>query len=260
MDSIVQTIILGLTFGLVSNLHCIGMCGPIAMALPLQRDSKWKSALGISTYTLGRSAGYATLGVIAGFIGLSAQTLGVLQWLSIISGLVIIIFAWGGYLNHVKGSQFIQRTLIRGMGRLMQSRGRKTQVGKLLAIGLINAFLPCGMVYVALVSAINTGSISGSVAHMISFGVGTLPGFLFLGVLKNYFQRFQLFNRKIVLASLITVVGSAMVLRGLNLGIPYLSPKVEMMLTADNKDQDSNTKPVSAKMECCSTSNKCSDR
>jgi len=230
------------------------------MALPLQRDSKWKSVLGISTYTLGRSAGYAILGIIAGFIGLSAQTLGVLQWLSIISGFVIIIFAWSGYLNHVKGSQLIQRSLIRGMGRLMQSKGGRTRFEKLLAIGLINAFLPCGMVYVALVAAINTGSITGSVVHMISFGVGTLPGFLFLGVLKNYFQRFQLFKRKIVLATLITVVGSAMVLRGLNLGIPYLSPKVEMMLTADNEDQNPKTNPVSAKMECCSTSNKCSDK
>lgn len=260
MDSIVQIVLLGLSFGLVTNLHCIGMCGPIAMALPLQRNSRWKSALGITTYTLGRSAGYASLGIIAGFIGLSAETMGVLQWLSILSGILIILFAWGGYLNQVKGATFIQRTLVKGMGRLMQSKGGRTRYGKLLAIGIINAFLPCGMVYIALITAINTGSIGGSVAHMISFGVGTLPGFLFLGVLKNYFQRFHLFSRKLVLTTLITIVGSAMILRGMNLGIPYVSPKVEKILTVQDSDPEASAHPVSATMECCSSSDKCSEK
>jgi sulfite exporter TauE/SafE len=266
MDSLIQVIILGGLLGLVSNLHCIGMCGPIAMALPLNRANKLTIAGGITAYTIGRSFGYALLGLIVGFIGLSANLLGVLQWLSIAAGIFIIIYAWTGYVSGKTGNNFINKLLMRSMGQLMK-RNKNRNTLKLLGIGFLNAFLPCGMVYVALLGAMNTGSINYSLIYMLAFGIGTLPGFIFLGALKDYFNHLTFFSKKTVLASLISLVGVFMILRGMNLGIPYISPKVEMMVAKGEKSQqkkgnnNSEDVKIEAKMSCCSSAkDECEDK
>lgn len=255
MDSIIQVILLGGTLGLISNLHCIGMCGPIAMALPLNRSSKLSIAGGITAYTAGRSLGYALLGIVVGLIGLSASLLGILQWLSVIAGVFILLYAWTGYISGKSGNGWIKRLLMRSMGRLMKQTKNKSTL-KLVGIGLINAFLPCGMVYVALLGAINTGSMEHSLIYMLSFGIATLPGFIFLGALKDYFNRLRFFSRKTVLASLISLVGIFMILRGLNLGIPYISPKIEMMVQKEDSTSTNmgNDAKVEAELSCCSSS------
>jgi len=108
------------------------------------------------------------------------------------------------------------------------------------------------MVYIALISALNAGIVQNSMIYMFFFGLGTLPGFIFLGVLKDFFARISFFNRKFVLASLISVVGLFMVIRGLNLGIPYVSPKIEIMMAKEEDNADDKPK-IRAKMSCCST-------
>lgn len=250
MDSLVQIIVLAFSLGLVTNLHCIGMCGPIAMALPLNRKSKATIAGGITSYSLGRSFGYTLMGLVVGFIGLSASLLGVLQWLSIISGIAIIFFAWGAYYNGKGKSTWFNKIVMRTMSKFL--KGKPAGATKLLGIGFINAFLPCGMVYVALGFALSMGSVQNAMIYMFVFGLGTLPGFIFLGVLKDFFSRISFFNRKFVLATLISVVGLFMVIRGLNLGIPYVSPKIEMMMAKENDDAKHSPK-MEAKMSCCSS-------
>ncbi|HLV42408.1 MAG TPA: sulfite exporter TauE/SafE family protein [Brumimicrobium sp.] len=250
MDSIVNIVFVAFSLGLVTNLHCIGMCGPIAMALPLNRKSKLTIAGGITSYSLGRSFGYTLMGVLVGIIGLSAAMLGALQWLSIISGILIIFFAWGAYYKGRGKSTWFNKMVMRTMSKFLKGKPAKTP--KLIGIGFINAFLPCGMVYIALISALNAGSIQNSMIYMFFFGIGTLPGFIFLGVLKDYFARINFFNRKLVLASLVSVVGVFMILRGLNLGIPYISPKMEMMMS-NEKENSSHQPKVEAKMSCCSS-------
>jgi sulfite exporter TauE/SafE len=250
MDSIIATVSFAFSLGLVTNLHCIGMCGPIAMALPLNRQSKLTIAGGITSYSLGRSFGYTLMGVIVGIIGLSAAMLGVLQWLSIISGILIILFAWGAYYKGNGKSTWFNKMVMRTMSKFL--KGKPAGTPKLMGIGFINAFLPCGMVYAALMYALNTGSIQNSMIFMFTFGIGTLPGFLFLGVLKDFFKKINFFNRKLVLASLISIVGVLMVLRGLNLGIPFISPKTEMMM--DKAEGNTSDQPkIEAKMSCCSS-------
>ncbi|PKR81547.1 hypothetical protein CW751_03205 [Brumimicrobium salinarum] len=249
MDSIINIVFIAFSLGLVTNLHCIGMCGPIAMALPLNRKSKTTIAGGITAYSLGRSFGYTTMGVIVGLIGLSASMLGVLQWLSIASGVLIIIFAWGAYYKGKARTSWFNKWVMKAMSRFLKSKPAGTP--KLIGIGFINAFLPCGMVYVALISALNVGGIENAMLYMFFFGLGTLPGFLFLGAMKDYFAKMQVFNRKMVLASLISLVGVFMILRGMNLGIPYVSPKMEMVVSAQ-KETKKETKNIEAKMSCCS--------
>lgn len=250
MDSIINIVVLAFSLGLVTNLHCIGMCGPIAMALPLNRKSKASITGGITSYSIGRSLGYTLMGVVVGIIGLSASVLGVLQWLSIISGLLIIFFAWGAYYKGGGKSTWFNKMVMRTMSKFL--KGKPAGTPKLMGIGFINAFLPCGMVYIALISALNAGSVQNSMIYMFFFGLGTLPGFIFLGVLKDFFARANFFNRKFVLASLISVVGLFMVLRGLNLGIPYVSPKIEMMMAKGEKEGLGEPK-MEAKMTCCSS-------
>lgn len=257
MGEIITLVIAAFSLGLVTNLHCIGMCGPIAMALPLNRKSQITIAGGITSYSIGRSLGYASLGVIVGLIGVSATLLGVLQWISIISGILIVVFAWGHFYNFSSGGSFIHKWVMKAMSRLLKNKSKKSNPSRLLGIGLINAFLPCGMVYVALLGALNAGNLANSTLFMFVFGIGTLPGFIFLGALKDSFAKLAFFNKRVVLASLVSIVGVFMILRGLNLGIPYISPKMEMVMAKHDKNKPhaiNEDLKVEAKMSCCSKS------
>lgn len=242
---------LAFTLGLLANFHCIGMCGPISLALPLNRKNKATTTTGIMTYTVGRSLGYALLGVIIGAIGFSADLLGVLQWLSILSGILIILFAWRNYYAFAPRFNAFNSFITKKIGVLFKRNREKKSYGTLGLIGLLNAFLPCGMVYVALLSAMNAGSVSQAALFMFVFGIGTAPGFLVLALLKNKvtFSRFS--NNKIMVASLVSLVGLLILLRGLNLGIPMISPRMEMTQTIQVDDNESHVEEK-AVMSCCS--------
>lgn len=237
---------LALTMGLVSNLHCLGMCGPIALALPLNRSSNTTKAVGIGAYSLGRSFGYALLGLIVGFIGMSADLLGVLQWLSIISGALIILFAWRGYYNFNIGSNVISSKVMGFMGAFLKRKEKKGN-SRLLGFGFVNAFLPCGMVYLSLITAMNFGSIPYSMLFMFLFGLGTSPGFFAIALMP--FSKSWFSGKKVLVASLVTVVGIAMILRGMNLDIPIISPKMQTVQSADDG-------ATQASFSCCSASKK----
>jgi sulfite exporter TauE/SafE len=257
MGELVTIVIAAFTLGLVTNLHCIGMCGPIAMALPLNRKSKWTVAGGITSYSVGRSLGYASLGIIVGLIGVSATLLGVLQWISIVSGILIVLFAWGHFYSISSRGSFINKWVMKAMSKLLKNKSKKSNPSRLLGIGVINAYLPCGMVYVALLGALNAGNLVNSTLFMFVFGIGTLPGFIFLGALKDTFAKLKFFNKRVVLASLISIVGVFMILRGMNLGIPYISPKMEMVMAKHNKNNSEGIQKdlkIEAKMSCCSES------
>ena len=256
MDSLINLFILSFGLGLLSNFHCIGMCGPIALALPLNRTTNWTASLGVFLYTFGRSLGYAILGLIVGFIGVSADLFGILQWLSIVSGVLIIIFAWSAYFKNAFNLGFVNRWVSKSMGKIFKNKANKGRNKRLTTFGFVNAFLPCGMVYVALLSALNTGSMVNSSLFMVFFGLGTLPGFLVLALLKNRLFSWNFLSKKVVIASLVSVVGLAIVLRGMNLGIPYISPKLEMVQKMEGESSEEEMT-----MSCCSSSKKeCSDK
>lgn len=239
-----ELLVIALTLGLVSNFHCLGMCGPISLALPINRKNSLTKILGISYYTIGRGFGYASLGVIVGLIGMSASLLGVLQWLSIASGILIVIFAWRGYFNFGLNNSFFSRRVQKFMSSFLQKSKSKKNGLSLISFGFVNAFLPCGMVYVALLSALNFGNVGNAMLFMFAFAIGTAPGFLILALFKGFKTRF--FTKKIVVASLVSIVGLLMIVRGMDLGIPYLSPKMEITnVNEPDKKQE-------ASMSCCS--------
>jgi sulfite exporter TauE/SafE len=232
--------------GVISNLHCLGMCGPIALAIPLNRSSKSGMLFGILQYHLGRILVYAILGYIVGYIGMGIKLFGILQAISIIAGIGIIIYAWRNKLTFFKNpfTSSLRHTslLSRSMGKIMRSESPL----KSFLLGALNGLLPCGMVYTALITAVVLGTPLLSATSMLAFGLGTLPGLvafsLFAQQLGNPIR--SKINR--YLPYLITVVGLLIILRGMNLNIPYISPKVSF---SEEKKE--------VVMDCCHKSTKC---
>jgi len=212
-------------FGLISSFHCIGMCGPIAMMLPVDRNSQAKKTSQIITYHLGRLSAYAAIGLVFGLLGKGLFLAGIQQKLSIFIGIAMItiilipekVFAKYNFSKPVF-------KLISKIKTTLGSQFKNKSYKSLFTIGLLNGFLPCGMVYVALFGAIAMQNESLGVLYMVLFGLGTVPmmssvvylnSFLTIPV-RNKIQKF--------IPYVAVIIGILFIFRGLGLGIPYLSP------------------------------------
>jgi sulfite exporter TauE/SafE len=251
METILFT---GLILGLASNVHCLGMCGPIALVLPLNRTNNWTILGGTLQYNLGRTLMYGVLGIIFGLLGVTIQIFGILQWMSIVAGIALVVFAWRKQLKvwfpHVSNPFGVQKGIQKLMGKSMKSKSRF----RLLAFGAINGLLPCGMVYVALLNALLAESLVSSSLAMVAFGVGTLPIMIFVPFMSNKIgaETRKKLNRSI--PYVLTVVGLMIALRGMNLGIPYVSPRISVpageMIT-NSSDTPNKVASPAVEMECC---------
>ncbi|PKP44889.1 MAG: hypothetical protein CVT95_10300 [Bacteroidetes bacterium HGW-Bacteroidetes-12] len=215
--------------GLLGSLHCVGMCGPIAFALPLKKSSKLYQVFGAVIYNFGRIITYALLGFIFGFFGQGIKLASSQQFLSIAIGVILIasVFFPLSWLNKLNPNNKI----IQLIGSVKQQLGlllRSSKPFNLLRIGLLNGFLPCGLVYTALGGAIATGNTQEGVWFMVFFGLGTLP-LMFLAVQFANFVSLAFRNKiRKIFPFLLVLIGVLFVLRGLNLNIPYLSPKINV--------------------------------
>ena len=221
-------ILSGLALGFLGSLHCIGMCGPIALALPSQSKSKFSFYSGRILYNLGRVLTYSIMGLIVGLIGQKINLGGYQQIVSITLGAVILIAV---LLPASIKKYFIRSKLIQSITKLLQSSigvlFRKGSQSSLFGIGVLNGFLPCGFVYVALAGAVALSNVEKSILFMALFGIGTIPAMFSASIVTNLLgQDFRTrIHRAIpVFASVLAVI---FILRGLNLGIPYLSPKLK---------------------------------
>lgn len=214
--------------GLVGSLHCAGMCGPLALALP----TAMRPATGVlppaATFVLGRFAynsgrivTYCVLGLVFGLFGRSLVLAGVQSWLSIILGAALMagLLASGrpALWKPVYGAV---EWLKRHMGALL----RQPSIRSLALLGLLNGLLPCGLVYVACAGATATGDMLSGALYMVLFGLGTLPMMLAIslsGRLVPFAWRLKL--RKVIPVS-VFLLATLLILRGMSLGIPYISP------------------------------------
>ncbi|MBU1369526.1 MAG: sulfite exporter TauE/SafE family protein [Bacteroidetes bacterium] len=233
-----------LTIGLIGSFHCIGMCGPIAVALPVGNKTTFGKFNGVLLYNLGRSVTYGILGALFGLLGKGIEMAGFQQWASILLGVVMISTVLFPFLFH--GKLRIDQLLTGYAGRLIANFRKlfgKSSYKNLLIIGLLNGLLPCGLVYVAVAGAINTNSVANGIAFMFVFGLGTIPVMMSVTLLGNIIS--QRFRKQMnhVIPVFIVVLGIVFILRGLSLGIPYISPKSQM-LTPD--------KEMKVKDSCCS--------
>ena len=254
MESI---LIAGLILGITSNLHCIGMCGPIAMAIPVNRTSNWTILGGILQYNLGRILTYSLLGILVGSIGFTVNTFGFLQWLSIIAGVFMILFAWRKWIAAKLDAKLpmfgIQRWVGQGLGKVIASRSPF----KLPLLGMLNGMLPCGMVYVAMINALLAGHPLSSSAAMIAFGLGTLPSMIAVGFAANRISASMRQKISKAVPYMLTLVGILIVLRGMNLDIPFISPKVSVIKTENTSETTEEEQPQ-VEMSCCHKKDSCS--
>ncbi len=232
----------GFLLGLLGSLHCIGMCGPIILAISSVNNNMYKLILQRVLYHIGKAATYAVMGALFGILGNHIKLSGLQQIASISIGALIVLWI------------IMPKSIKTGFLSLQIIKEYNTQVKNLLSkvlsngnskpyfvIGLVNGFLPCGLVYAGLAGAVATGSALEGSLYMFLFGMGTMPAlfaFSFLPALRKYLPKFN--SRKIIpVVSL--VLGIIFILRGLNLGIPFISPAF---------DSKPHTEQV-AQPDCC---------
>ncbi len=213
-----------LALGFLGSFHCIGMCGPIALAVGGKGSQTF--LFNKIIYNLGRSLTYAFLGLIVGSLGFSLSLAGIQQGISVAMGLLIVLLS----LSYKKADQFLTIPALSGAVRWIKSHlSQYLKSGSKLAFfstGFVNGLLPCGMVYMALVVAMGMQSPILGASYMFFFGLGTVPMLLGLMVSGSFLPlvRRQQFQKAIPYLGIL--IGVLMVFRGLGLGIPGISPEL----------------------------------
>ncbi len=225
-------LISALVLGLMGSFHCAGMCGPIAIALPLHGNTIPQKIFGGALYNIGRTVTYGIMGAIFGFLGQGVEMLGFQQKISVIMGALMIISVLFPVL--FKNQYRMDKSWFSFVGKLKKSIGKMFSIrsfSSLFFIGLLNGLLPCGLVYMAIAGAIGTGEVVLGSLYMILFGLGTIPMLLSISLAGNVMSIAVRNKINKLIPVLVVVVGIFFILRGLSLGIPYLSPpkqKIEM--------------------------------
>ncbi|MGS2726923.1 sulfite exporter TauE/SafE family protein [Psychroserpens sp. BH13MA-6] len=222
-------------FGLLGSFHCVGMCGPIAFMLPVDRRNSTRKITQVFTYHLGRLLAYSLIGFIFGLLGKGLYIFGLQQQLSIAIGLLIIVVVLIPVQTFNKYN--LSKPIYRVISKVKTSLGKalkKKTADTFLTIGFLNGFLPCGLVYMAIIASFAIENAVQSSVYMFLFGVGTIPlmtSAIYLGKFLNVRAK-QGIQR--VIPVFVILMGLLFIVRGLGLGIPYLSPTpiVEMASSA----------------------------
>ncbi|MDF4222694.1 sulfite exporter TauE/SafE family protein [Maribacter sp. M208] len=214
-----------LILGLMGSLHCVGMCGPIAFMLPVDRTNNYKKFGQIFIYHFGRLLAYGIIGLVFGLLGKGLSIFGIQQKLSIAIGVIMILIVLIPYqtFNKYNLSKPVYKIISKVKNQLGKELKKKSP-DTFLTIGFLNGFLPCGLVYMALFGSIAMGDALQGSLYMILFGVGTLPlmtaAIYFSNLLKGGIcQKVQK-----AIPVFVIIIGALFILRGLGLGIPYVSP------------------------------------
>lgn len=212
--------------GFVGSLHCIGMCGPIILAMPVHTGEPVERIIRSIIYHGGRASTYAILGSVIGLAGGAFLIIGHQQTISIVIGVLIILAAITPkkLMTKVDPTVCLGRLNIKIHSRLANWFKGRT-IGSTLVMGMLNGILPCGLVYVALAGALASGNSLTAASYMLVFGLGTFPALLLVhltGDLLSIGIRNKLLK---LMPAVYVVLGLLFILRGLDLGIPFLSPE-----------------------------------
>lgn len=222
-----EFLIAAISLGFLGSFHCIGMCGPIAMALPLGRESKFKRVAGGIIYNLGRVFTYGVFGLLFGLLGKGFVIGGYQQILSIALGVIILL----GLLLPSRITSYLGLTkvilpIVVKVKSLLGNLFKQKSYSSLFSIGVLNGLLPCGLVYLGVAGAIATGDAWNGSLFMMVFGLGTLPAMLFVSMASNAISVEWRSKVRRVVPVFVGVMACVLILRGMNLGIPYVSPEL----------------------------------
>ncbi len=224
--------------GVVGSFHCVGMCGPIVIAVSNTSRDKLGLVVDNFLYNIGRVITYALMGMILGTLGATVKLAGYQEIVSIIvgAGMLIVLFfpkKWISKFEETPAMNSILSGFKRLFGRFMNWRSRFS----FLVIGLLNGLLPCGLVYVALAASITAGGVVEGAFYMAAFGLGTVPMLFAMFTMKSFvpLKLRRAVNKFIPVG--IAVVAVLLILRGLSLGIPYISPPAEKLQVNPGAEQ-----------------------
>ena len=211
------------------------MCGPIAFVLPVDKTNKIKTFFGTSLYHIGRLLSYSLIGFLFGLLGKGLYLAGFQQRLSILIGVVMILIVL--IPTRSLNKFHLTRPLYKIIGQVKTKLGlylNKSSMKALFSIGFFNGFLPCGLVYMALLGSISMGSATEGALYMAVFGLGTVPlmtGAVYLG----NFLKISVRNKiQKAIPIFVVIIGLLFILRGMGLGIPYVSPADTQLLISND--------------------------
>ncbi|WP_373514332.1 sulfite exporter TauE/SafE family protein [Persicitalea sp.] len=220
------TTFLAFTLGLMSSFHCVGMCGPIALALPIHQGSRGRQVVGLLTYNLGRAGTYALLGAGIGALGGAVLWVGYLRYLSIMAGAAMLLYVlWPARLDRVLKTPVFWQKAVGKLKSRMAAQLRSKRLHGWAALGMLNGLLPCGLVYLALISSIATGNAMSGTIYMFAFGLGTLPAMMAVGFFKQWFSPTLRSRMRRLTPIFVAVAGIWLLGRGLLIEFPALFPQ-----------------------------------
>jgi sulfite exporter TauE/SafE len=211
-----------IALGFLGSFHCIGMCGPIALALPVHNKPSFLKYTLIVVYNLGRMLSYSFFGLLAGLLGQGFILAGCQQALSIAIGVLLLISVILPFKNDLSGSS----VLLKIKNRLTRAFSKGTRPS-LFVIGILNGFLPCGLVYAGMAGAAATGNPLEGAIFMAIFGLGTVPMMILLPLIGNSISVSSRNKIRKATPVIVTIMALLLIARGMDLGIPYLSPKTD---------------------------------
>jgi sulfite exporter TauE/SafE len=229
----------GFVLGILGSFHCLGMCGPIAMAIPHRNTTKVGVAIESLIYNFGRVFTYTIMGIILGLIGAPLRLAGFQEYVSIVTGIILLIYLVipRKYFQGFNSGGFFSK-FVTPLKNKFQLFFKSKSIISLLFLGILNGLLPCGLVYIALAGSFAASGLFESGMYMAAFGMGTVPMMALI-----YFSKDLLtmnFRKKLTKAIPygVAVIAILMILRGMSLGIPLISPQLP-------------NKVLSEEPECC---------
>lgn len=206
--------------GLLSSLHCIGMCGPIVLAYSVTSGGPKGAWTLHAAYNGGRVVSYTLLGAAVGLAGMaftSLETVG--EYVSVTGG-GLMILAGVLLLGLLPVPASFTRWFKRPSGLLSRLFRSKTASSK-LALGLLTPLLPCGILYAMLIKAATAHSVLGGALTMLLFALGMAPALMLMGSFSSIFSGRVRKGAEQLAAAAVILMGVILVLRGLH--VPYLS-------------------------------------
>ncbi len=217
--------IAGFTLGAAGSLHCVGMCGPLSLALPVHYLSNTKKFFSLLLYQFGRIITYSIIGLLFGLAGRRIYISGYQQWFSIGMGILVLTLAFLYFLQqktiHLKFLNRFYFFVQQQISRLLKSTSGPSGF---LLLGMANGLLPCGMIYIALATTLSFTEVVQSVSFMAMFGAGTLPAMMLVGYAGQLIKPNWRNSLQKLVPVFISLMGVLLILRGMNLGIPFISP------------------------------------
>ena len=209
--------------GAAGSAHCIGMCGPIALAIP---TGEGRHARLLSTVLIngGRLLSYSLLGLAFGTMGAGLRLAGLQQWVSLLAGAILLLSVMvPGIVERAGAQGRIALWLSRLRGTLARNL-KRTAPEAIFLTGMLNGLLPCGLVYAAAIGSAALEHAWQGVAFMALFGLGTWPALMTVRLSGGLITSTWRSRLRKASPWVVGSMGILLLVRGAQLDIPYLSP------------------------------------